>query len=385
LTLPFFPSSIEAVAREKTPPSGTHAMQEALTLSSPPSLLREFRALKQQAAFCSLSSSSSSSSSCANNLGQKDGDHGSDDDDVAWIKCFVHVGMLVAHPATTSPLSPSSLSRVIRSSVSTKCLLPFKRSRLKQLDDNGDEGGCAGDIYVSMPTKRVPASCFPSDVDGDGGPAYHVRHITVMQLMRDGLEGMIAPIVQRERQGKKRHRIECETSVPYFIKDLVVEGIYYQGPSAAAGACNNSNSSSSTRRKKRDHNNSFWSSSLKNYHPAKAPSFENICGSVFVGMMYPVSIPPPSQQQMLQMMQTHHQQTDHPQAKGRRRGRKKQPWFMAVRGTEIFTVHGNLVLKKRCYGTSVKFMVGNDMVDSFLLLFDILPADDNRASSTLAI
>jgi hypothetical protein len=262
-----------------------------------------------------------------------------DEDDMEWIMCFVHPERLL-----------SSSTSYSNHSVQTKCLLPIRRKRILLSKD----GTLLKGTYFVMPEKKA-AVLLPGSLSSS---CLLNHYTTVMHLMQHGLEGVLAPC----RSGKAG-REECESAVPYFLKDLAVAGIYFQGLPAAAAAAQQPQQPGKRKRALSQQQ----SAQKQQFHPVKAPSFENICGSVFAGMMNPVSIPP-----------LHYRRTNDggnamavgigsaAAAAGRggaaggsvqRRGRKKQPWFMAMRGTEIFTVHGNLVLKQRNCGTSIKFMV----------------------------
>lgn len=327
-------------------------------------LLQEYRTMKNQMTTSLMMMSSG----------------GDDDDDVEWILCYVHVNSLIAHPSSSKPSNNRD------SSVSTKCILPFRRSRLQLLLPRD----CGGGMYFAMPEKKALAAEESAAAEGEGDAAtaavmaamppswrtkYHhlPRHTTVMQLMRHGLDGVIAPMNNNTAtKSKDAHsQRECESAVPFFVKDLAVDGIYYRHChhhhhlGSKAGSSSSSARKKSSRRKRtaEDLTPSLppllpppsHPTSRKNhypFHPAKAPSFENICGSIYVGMMHPVSIPP-----LCHVASAAGRGGAAATSTKTRRGRKKQPWFMALRGTEVFTVHGNLVLKKRGYGTSVKFMV----------------------------
>ena len=290
-----------------------------------------------------------------------DGDNDDDDsngDSFEWIICYVHPQLLL-----------SSSNSCSNHGVQTKFLLPIRRKRILSKKD----GMLMKGTYFVMPEKKaaaVAAGASSSSSSPSSSSCLFHRYTTVMHLMRHGLEGVLAPCSPGDA-GKD----ECESAVPFFLKDLAVAGIYINshnhkltGLSNAASASNQQQKQPMKRKRTPSSTAQQQSNAQKQqFHPVKAPSFENICGSVFAGMMNPVSIPP-----------IHYRRTNDSgnamavgigsaaAAAGRggaaggsvqRRGRKKQPWFMAMRGTEIFTVHGNLVLKKRNCGTSIKFMV----------------------------
>jgi len=167
---------------------------------------------------------------------------------------------------------------------------------------------------------------------------------TLQQLERRGvLDSLVLP---------RRHGcIQCKTSrsVPYFLREMIVAGMYF---------CPDAES-----KKTKKAGGTVIMASVENglFHPKKDPAFENICGSVYLSCMAPYdSLPPPADPTIF--------------VRGRKkRGRVSGKWFASGDGHEIFTVHGNLVLKKGRYGTTVNFKGFKDCSLLLKLLGHLFP------------
>lgn len=134
--------------------------------------------------------------------------------------------------------------------------------------------------------------------------------------------------------------------VPFFLRDVQVEGLYF---------CPNNHEAKHMVRCKTHQPRQHPSEQQEGtwFHAYKEPSFENICGSVFLPYLMPVEdgIPP------LQDARVLRRSSKGSKAKQRSKRKRGSSALNRKKGSEIFTVHGNLCLRKRTYGTSINFKV----------------------------
>lgn len=184
--------------------------------------------------------------------------------------------------------------------------------------------------------------------------------VTFHRVASNGIQGIISPAGDEEESARIR--------VPFYLRGMYVSGLYFwqdEGSLLAAGASATQTSSASDagpskkrkRRRQQQQQQAEGPSHPALFHACKQPSFENICGSVYLAGMWPLELPPEFSLSPI---------FSHPDAAstavtsvggGGGRRKKKGCWFMGLHGREIFTVHGNLVLRKYGSGTSINFKV----------------------------
>ena len=161
-------------------------------------------------------------------------------------------------------------------------------------------------------------------------------HVNCMSMQNLAHQGMLDLVISGSTNGCA----ECNSRsrVPFFLRDMDVAGIYIC-PDADVFV-KTQHASSTIRMCEED-------AEMTMFHPRKSPSFENICGSVYLSCMMPLqNLPPRPDERIFRG--------------GKVLSRKRGGRSLLLQNkfaTEIFTIHGNLVLKRSAYGTVVNFKV----------------------------
>ena len=222
------------------------------------------------------------------------------------VTCFLQVGICLP----SSPLRTQSAY--------TKCLLSVPTHRIVHAFacENGMDGRHAMQgMFISI----------PEDVD-----------CSVQKLVREGLDGVVAPPCSSVCCGRGE--------IPFFLRDLTVRCLVFSPDTGKLSA------RESGKRCRTPHTK-HGSSSSNSFHPFKAPAFENICGSVYLPGLKPESLPPAVRQSQASCA------VFGGSGAASVRGGRSSSWFMSMNSTEVFTVHGNMVLRRQGNGTSLIFKV----------------------------
>lgn len=172
------------------------------------------------------------------------------------------------------------------------------------------------------------------------------------------------------------------TKVPFFLRDTLVAGIYVCPPPPPPPLLQDAAHAAACKKRKKTAMATVAASGGRDdemFHARKQPSFENICGCVFLPYMtLPPSMLPPSPEPKIftEGKASARKRSSGSSSAGRNKRLENNPSSASSSldgiGKDVFTVHGNLVLKKMGYGTLVNFKVRKDHSSScFLLLLGL--------------